>query len=90
MTYGQCENSNVTQAKNLLPMGLAQGCRLKRDILRDQVLTYSDVELPSGRLCDQLRAQQNAHFTSSKLLQLSRLTVLEKMHEVELRYKVEP
>jgi len=25
-----------------------------------------------------------------KLLQLSRLTVLEKMHEVELRYKVEP
>jgi len=69
-------------------MGLAQGCRLKRDILRDQVLTYSDVEL-LGRLCDQLRAQQNAHFTSSKLLQLSRLTVLEKMHEVELRYKVD-
>jgi len=70
-------------------MGLAQGCRLKRDILRDQVLPTVTWNC-SGRLCDQLRAQQNAHFTSSKLLQLSRLTVLEKMHEVELRYKVEP
>lgn len=68
MTYGQCENSSVTQAKNLLPMGLAEGCRLKRDIPRDQVLTYDDVELPKGRLCDKLRAEQDAYFTSSKTL----------------------
>jgi predicted homoserine dehydrogenase-like protein len=62
MTYGQCENSNVVQEQNLLPMGLAEGCRLKRDIAKDQVLTYDDVEFPSGRLCDKLRAEQNAHF----------------------------
>jgi len=62
MTYGQCENSDVTQAQNLLPMGLAEGCRLKRDVSKDQVLTYDDVELPEGRLCDKLRAEQNAYF----------------------------
>lgn len=68
MTYGQCENSHVVQEQNLLPMGLAEGCRLKRDIPKDQVLTYDDVELPEGRLCDKLRAEQNAYFASSKTL----------------------
>lgn len=62
MTYGQCENSEVVGAENLLPMGLAEGCRLKRDIAKDSVLTYEDVELPKGRLCDKLRAEQNAYF----------------------------
>jgi predicted homoserine dehydrogenase-like protein len=66
MTYGQCENADVTQAQNLLPMGLAEGCRLKRDVPKDQVLTYDDVELPEGRLCDKLRAEQNAYFGVSK------------------------
>ena len=66
MTYGQCENYDVVQSQNLLPMGLAEGCRLKRDIPKDQVLTYDDVELAEGRLCDKLRAEQNAYFASSK------------------------
>jgi len=58
-TYGQCENSDVVRAQNLLPIGLAEGCRLRNDIARDQVLAYADVELPRGRLCDKLRAEQN-------------------------------
>lgn len=62
MTYGQCENSDIVLNQNLLPMGLAEGCRLKRDIPRDQVLTYDDVELPKDRLCDKLRTKQNEHF----------------------------
>lgn len=66
MTYGQCENSEIVQAQNLLPMGLAEGCRLKRDLSRDQVLTYDDVEIPQGRLCDKLRAEQNNYFFSTK------------------------
>ncbi len=62
MTYGQCENYDLARAENLLPMGLAEGCRLKRDVAKDSVLTYEDVELPDGRLCDRLRAEQNAYF----------------------------
>jgi predicted homoserine dehydrogenase-like protein len=68
MTYGQCENSNIVQEQNLLPIGLAEGCRLKRDIPKDQVLTYDDVELPQGRLCDQLRSEQNSYFATTKTL----------------------
>jgi predicted homoserine dehydrogenase-like protein len=68
MTYGQCENADVALAQNLLPMGLALDCRLKRDIPRDQVLTYDDVELPAGRFCDKLRAEQNAYFAPAKVL----------------------
>jgi predicted homoserine dehydrogenase-like protein len=68
MTYGQCETSQITQEQNLLPMGLAEGCRLKRDVPKDQVLTYEDVELPTGRLCDKLRIEQNAYFTPTKTL----------------------
>ncbi|MBN3910187.1 MAG: Gfo/Idh/MocA family oxidoreductase [Nostoc sp. NMS1] len=68
MTYGQCENSDIVQQQNLLPIGLAEGCRLKRDISKDQVLTYEDVELPEGRLCDQLRTEQNNYFAPEKIL----------------------
>ncbi|MEH2447488.1 MAG: Gfo/Idh/MocA family oxidoreductase [Nostoc sp.] len=68
MTYGQCENSPIVQQQNLLPIGLAEGCRLKRDITKDQVLTYEDVELPEGRLCDQLRTEQNTYFATEKIL----------------------
>jgi predicted homoserine dehydrogenase-like protein len=65
MTYGLCENADVTHAGKLLPIGLAEGCRLKRDIPKDQVMTYDDVEIPSGRLVDELRAEQDIHFFGS-------------------------
>jgi predicted homoserine dehydrogenase-like protein len=61
-TYGQCENAETVAEHNLLPMGLAEGCRLKRDIQRDEVLRYSDVDVPPGRLSDTLRLEQNSYF----------------------------
>jgi predicted homoserine dehydrogenase-like protein len=48
----------VTLAENLLPLGVAEGCRVTRDLPRDACLTYDDVEVPSGRLVDQLRVEQ--------------------------------
>src|SRR5687768_13864638 len=68
MTYGECETAEITAAENLLPVGLAEGCKLKRDVAKDQALTYDDVELPPGRLCDKLRAEQNAMFAPQKSL----------------------
>ena len=62
LTYGQAENADVTSAENLLPIGLAEGCRVKHDLPKDHVLTYSDVEIPEGRLVDKLRAEQNEYF----------------------------
>jgi predicted homoserine dehydrogenase-like protein len=63
-TYGQCDDAEVTRTEGLLPMGVAEGCRLVRRVPRDQVLTYADVELPANRLVDQLRAEQEARFFS--------------------------
>jgi predicted homoserine dehydrogenase-like protein len=62
MTYGQAENADITYRERLLPMGLAAQCRLLRDVPKDQVLTYDDVEIPSGRLIDRLRAEQEELF----------------------------
>jgi len=64
-SYGVIENSDVCQQNNLLPMGLSQQCWLKRDIPGDQVITYADVEIPEGRLCDRLKAEQDAYFVRS-------------------------
>jgi predicted homoserine dehydrogenase-like protein len=62
MTYGVCENAGVTRAERLLPMGLAEGCTLVRDVPQDATLTYDDVALPEGRLVDALREEQAARF----------------------------
>ena len=62
MTYGLCENSEIAKRDNLLPLGLAEGCRLKRSIPKDQAITYDDVELPDGRISVALRQEQDALF----------------------------
>jgi predicted homoserine dehydrogenase-like protein len=62
-TYGLAENADVAAAEGLLPIGLAEGARLRRAVAKDDVLTRGDVELPAGRLCDRLRAEQDALFS---------------------------
>ncbi len=65
MTYGQCETAAETERLALLPIGVAEGCRLKRAVAKDEVITYQDVELPAGRLIDELRTRQARHFASA-------------------------
>jgi predicted homoserine dehydrogenase-like protein len=71
--YGLCENSDVVRSQNLLPIGLAEGCRLKRDILKDQVLSYEDVHLPDNRLCDRLRKEQDVRFAQPAARRLDKV-----------------
>jgi len=63
LTYGQAENSPVARQERLLPMGLAEGCILRRDVPKDHVITYEDVDVPPGRFVDALRAEQDVHFS---------------------------
>jgi predicted homoserine dehydrogenase-like protein len=72
MTYGLCENYDTARNENLLPIGVASGCRLKNDVSKDQVITYDDVELPQGRLCDRLRTEQLEEFNPELLLKSMR------------------
>jgi predicted homoserine dehydrogenase-like protein len=62
MTYGEAASTAECRAGRYLPEGLVEGCRLRRDVAMDAVLTYDDVELPAGRLADRLYAEQCAHF----------------------------
>ncbi len=52
-----------------LPEGLVEGCKLKRAVPKDQVLTYNDVKLPEGRIADKLRAEQYRHFRAETWLE---------------------
>mgnify|MGYP005844684025 FL=1 len=65
MTYVLAEKSEITHAQRLLPIGLGEGCRLKRDVAKDAVLTYDDVELPSGKVSVALRREQDVRFWAS-------------------------
>jgi len=58
-TYGTTENYTISKKEGFLPMGLAQGSVLLNDIKKDGLLKYSDVILPKGRLCDDLKSQQD-------------------------------
>jgi predicted homoserine dehydrogenase-like protein len=60
--YGVIDNSSVFRKDGLLPMGLAEGCKTRRAIPKDAPLFLDDVEIPSGRLCDQLWREQEARF----------------------------
>jgi len=69
MTYGEAVNTEEMSKGQYLPEGLVEGCKLKGDVRKDAVLTYADVELPSGRLADRLRAEQYRHFSGDLWLE---------------------
>lgn len=60
--YGECENIDVIRKQDLLPIGLAVGCRVARPLERDTPLCRSDVIFPEGRLVDSLYAEQERFF----------------------------
>jgi predicted homoserine dehydrogenase-like protein len=62
MTYGEAVNSDEMSRNRYLPEGLVEGCRMKRAVKKDAVITYGDVDLPENRVADRLRAEQYRHF----------------------------
>jgi predicted homoserine dehydrogenase-like protein len=68
-TYGEAVNVEEMSARQYLPEGLVEGCKLRRPIAKDQVLTYADVDLPEGRIADRLRAEQYVHFRGETWLE---------------------
>jgi predicted homoserine dehydrogenase-like protein len=63
-SYGVIENSPVFSAEDLLPMGLSEGCRLLRDVAKDEPIRRADVEFPAGRVSDKLYAEQKDYFSA--------------------------
>jgi predicted homoserine dehydrogenase-like protein len=69
MTYGEAVNASEMSRQRYLPEGLVEGCRMTREIKKDAVITYDDVELPPNRLADRLRAEQYRHFRGESWLE---------------------
>jgi predicted homoserine dehydrogenase-like protein len=64
-SYGTIENADVARSAKLLPMGLAEGCRLAREVEIDEPIAFDDVERPSGRLMDELWNEQLELFSEA-------------------------
>ena len=65
--YGLADSYVNCRKNDDLPIALSLDCVLKRDVAKDQPISYRDVELPVGRMCDQLRAEQTAHFATTTM-----------------------
>ena len=61
-SYGLLDNYAASRAENLLPLGLSEGCRLARDVAKDEVITQDAVIFPPGRLSDRLWGEQAEKF----------------------------
>ena len=60
--YGLIDNTAASRAMSALPIGLSDGCTLRRDVAKDSVISFDDVELPHGRMIETLWREQNARW----------------------------
>jgi predicted homoserine dehydrogenase-like protein len=58
-SYGLIDNRAAARAADGLPIGLSEGCVLRRDVAKDEVISFNDVESPRGRLAEMLWREQN-------------------------------
>ncbi len=58
--YGLAEDACISTKEHFLPIGLANGVRVKNRILADEILTYDDVELNEALFGVQLRRIQES------------------------------
>jgi predicted homoserine dehydrogenase-like protein len=56
--YGLIDNASAARAADALPIGLSEGCVLRRDVAKDAVISFADVEQPARGLVDELWREQ--------------------------------
>lgn len=64
-TYGLIENTSAARAIDALPIGLAEGCTMARDVAKDAALTMADVTMPPERLSDRLWQEQRRRWPAA-------------------------
>lgn len=64
-SYGLIDNATAARAQSALPIGLSEGCVLRRNISKDQVLCFADVEMPPSGLVQSLWREQAARWPSA-------------------------
>jgi predicted homoserine dehydrogenase-like protein len=61
-TYGLIDNAAAARAVAALPIGLSEGCKLLRDVSKNDVISIDDVEAPSGQVAEALWREQSARW----------------------------
>jgi len=64
--YGLIENTAAARSINALPLSLSENCLLRRDVARDEVISFSDVQEPTRSVVDQLWSEQLARWQLAK------------------------
>jgi predicted homoserine dehydrogenase-like protein len=57
-SFGLIDNHPAARATNALPIALSEGCIALRDIGKDEVVSFNDVQMPAPRLSDELWLEQ--------------------------------
>jgi len=56
--YGLIDNTATARAVAALPIGLSEGRVLRRDVAKDEIVSFNDVDQSHGRLIDRLWREQ--------------------------------
>jgi predicted homoserine dehydrogenase-like protein len=68
-TYGLIDNTAMARSVAALPIGLSEGCVLRRDVLKDELISLDDVVPPLGRLAEELWREQNTRWPPQSIQQ---------------------
>ena len=61
-SYGLIDNRSAARGMAALPIGLSEGRVLRRDVAKDQVISFTDVDAPAGGLVESLWQEQNTRW----------------------------
>jgi len=61
-TYGLIDNATAARALAALPIALSEGCAMRRDVSKDEVLSFEDVDAAAGGVVEELWREQNAQW----------------------------
>jgi len=64
-TYGLIDNTATARTMAALPIGLSEGCVLRRDVSKDDVLSFNDVEERPAGVAEALWREQSARWPSA-------------------------
>lgn len=64
-TYGLIDNTAAARRMRALPIGLSEGCVLHRDISKDDVISFDDVDAVPEKVAGRLWREQNARWSAA-------------------------
>ena len=65
-SYGLVDNASTARGMGALPIGLSEGCVLRRDVSKDDVICFDDVDAIPGGIAHTLWLEQNALWPTPK------------------------